>query len=1062
MLRDPPLGWFASRGLLRHPFPLFDWNYLVKSANRSPRTRNKNQLRYQALEHRNLLSANLPSMDVHIELTRDYLGSQVETQSLVQEHNDIRFIETKHGLSSSTSLFQPTHQDLPVFNSYLTVEHDLRGGFMGFQANSASALSGAESTVPVVPMETAEQTVMEHLGFRDGLSSQLVWSESGMLSWQVDVTNAAGGDLVFLVDAHRGDIVHEGQPTSTSQLIYNPDTQTGVFERIVINDTIGPAGSRDYASTFDAVVALPGCTGTLVAPNVVVSARHCGSSPGDTIRFGEDSSNPIHSVTVDSVQLPAGNGTLLDGGDFNILILAEDVPNSVAEPMRLVDLTDDLEGMLAATVGYGLNGIGSEGHQGSSDGFRWGGENIIDVYGTPASSSGNNIISTDFDDGTAGANTIPAGDMNPLEFEATTAPGDSGGPILIQVGSEWVVAGVLSGGTTSTSVYGDISWWTGVAPYRAQIEAAGGVFVEGSVGFDQESYFIGETVTITVEDAFASGPVDVTVTSSSGDSEILTLAGTAPTFSSTIDLDGTGVVQGDGLLQVAANNTITVQYGVAAIDEATIEVDVITGTPGNDIIDVIIDDTTTVTINGDVYFFDTALTPALSLDAMGGYDQITILDSRFNDSVSIMDKQVTVDGQMFFVSQNVESVEVTSGGGSDSARIYGTTRNELFESLGDRSRMTGDGFVYGVVGFSNVVGVGVSGDDRAAFTDSDGDDRFFGSRGLASLTTPTGVVIARDFDKVSIHSGGSGYDLASLVGTDGDETLYATEEFAYFTGDGIELTAAGFDRTWTNGGGGDDVATLIGTDGDDIFNSQPLNSYLYSPEYFNQVVRFNNVTANAGLDGNDRAILRDTPGEDRFFSTPLTSVMFSEQYRSRATGFGRVTAIASAGYDIATFIDSAGDDRYIARPDDAYLIGDGFLNYAREFDRVDAKSSGGMDIAVLRGSFEDNRVFANRNSTHLSGLNFFNAAENFRRVTIELNTSGFHVGVFQDSTLDDTFIGSGNNATLVGQDYLVVTTNLDRVTAITSNGGRDVLAVQDPESLDYAFSTIGDWVVWNP
>ena len=28
-------------------------------------------------------------------------------------------------------------------------------------------------------------------------------------------------------------------------------------------------------------------------------------------------------------------------------------------------------------------------------------------------------------------------------------------------------------------------------------------------------------------------------------------------------------------------------------------------------VDVIIDDTTTVTINGDVYFFDTSLTPAL-------------------------------------------------------------------------------------------------------------------------------------------------------------------------------------------------------------------------------------------------------------------------------------------------------------------------------------------------------------------------------------------------------------------------------------------------------------------
>ncbi|MFK7960818.1 MAG: hypothetical protein AB8G96_09860, partial [Phycisphaerales bacterium] len=35
----------------------------------------------------------------------------------------------------------------------------------------------------------------------------------------------------------------------------------------------------------------------------------------------------------------------------------------------------------------------------------------------------------------------------------------------------------LSGGTTSTSVYGDISWWTGTAVFRNAIEARGGEFV---------------------------------------------------------------------------------------------------------------------------------------------------------------------------------------------------------------------------------------------------------------------------------------------------------------------------------------------------------------------------------------------------------------------------------------------------------------------------------------------------------------------------------------------------------------------------------------------------------
>ena len=145
--------------------------------------------------------------------------------------------------------------------------------------------------------------------------------------------------------------------------------------------------------------------------------------------------------------------------------------------MKFIDATDDLESQLAATIGYGLNGVGSTGHQNSSDGFRWGGENIIDVYGVPASAAGANIISTDFDDGSGASNTIPSGSPIPLEFEATTAPGDSGGPVLVMAGGQWAIAGVLSGGTSPTSVYGDISWWTGTAIYRADIEAVGGEFV---------------------------------------------------------------------------------------------------------------------------------------------------------------------------------------------------------------------------------------------------------------------------------------------------------------------------------------------------------------------------------------------------------------------------------------------------------------------------------------------------------------------------------------------------------------------------------------------------------
>ena len=74
---------------------------------------------------------------------------------------------------------------------------------------------------------------------------------------------------------------------------------------------------------------------------------------------------------------------------------------------------------------------------------------------------------------TGTSNTLPGGSPNALRNEATTGPGDSGGPLLVN----GLIAGVLSGGTTSTSVYGDISWWTGTNQFRSTIEDFGGTFV---------------------------------------------------------------------------------------------------------------------------------------------------------------------------------------------------------------------------------------------------------------------------------------------------------------------------------------------------------------------------------------------------------------------------------------------------------------------------------------------------------------------------------------------------------------------------------------------------------
>ena len=332
-----------------------------------------------------------------------------------------------------------------------------------------AAVTLAERFLPAAIDSAAEQ-----VWFRIGDEAILAWEVTTSLA---DLGQAASPThFESVIDAATGVVLSERQIDTKTYAPDSPEALEGVFPRIVVNNATGVQGARDYAAPFDAVVSIGGCTGTLIAPNVILSARHCGISAGTSVRFGDNSSSPVFTTTVQASLLPDGNGTLLDGGDVSIHILNQSVPANIAQPMRLIDETNELVGKVAATVGYGWNGLGSSGHQFSSDGFRWGGENIIDAYGSPPSASGSNIVSTDFDDGSSGANTIPGSSSVPILLEATTAPGDSGGPVLVQTGGEWVIAGVLSGGTTNTSVYGDISWWTGTAIYRDDIEAQGGAF----------------------------------------------------------------------------------------------------------------------------------------------------------------------------------------------------------------------------------------------------------------------------------------------------------------------------------------------------------------------------------------------------------------------------------------------------------------------------------------------------------------------------------------------------------------------------------------------------------
>lgn len=539
---------------------------------------------FEKLEDRNLLSGTTADLGGALlsgqeNLILNHIAQQQETAHLLTGGQNLDLAGVQSGVNSNIAIFGQTMEGLPVHGSFVTVEISTSDEIIEIKNHASQFIATQDSMTPDVALATAQEVanIEFHQTSEVSTTGELVWFRKGglaELAWRIETvvpganTNQTDLELTTIVDAQDGSILSQAQAPSA---LLGPVNQTGIkhFPRIVINDTIGPAGSQEYADPFDSVVSTPGCTGTLIASNVVISARHCGTDAGGSINFGEDSGNPIFTATVESSILPDGAGTLLDGGDVSILILTADVPEEVAIPMRFIDATDDLVGQTSALIGYGLNGVGSTGHQGSSDGLRWGGENIIDAYGTPSESEGANIISTDFDDGSEGSNTISGSDPNPIEFEATTAPGDSGGPILIDTGSEWAIAGVLSGGTSPTSQYGDISWWTGTSIFREDIEAVGGEFVtfgeievsfEGDViedgsDFDFGVTALGTTVTRTLtvtnldpaNDLELFEPIIVpdawTVSQSFG--ELLLGPGESTTFDVRLDSNPYGTYEGE-------------------------------------------------------------------------------------------------------------------------------------------------------------------------------------------------------------------------------------------------------------------------------------------------------------------------------------------------------------------------------------------------------------------------------------------------------------------------------------------------------------------------------------
>lgn len=162
------------------------------------------------------------------------------------------------------------------------------------------------------------------------------------------------------------------------------------------------------------------CTGSLVHPQLVVTAAHCGEG-NKTIRFNEDSDSGIGRPAVCTAN-PEYSGTNEQGSDWGFCVLDEPITEIPFTPPLFGCELDMIEtGLPVVIAGFGDAGV--EGNAGTK---RWGNTEIVSTFGATANIGGEGLSTCSGDSGGSAFVAMPDGTWRALSMTSTGLIGCTG------------------------------------------------------------------------------------------------------------------------------------------------------------------------------------------------------------------------------------------------------------------------------------------------------------------------------------------------------------------------------------------------------------------------------------------------------------------------------------------------------------------------------------------------------------------------------------------------------------------------------------------------------------